>query len=304
MGREEESVNTVEGARQLVPGVEWYHIDDPESPALDELGRRFNLHPLQIEDCRHRPQRAKAEEHEHYVFVVFKHLHDQTKLNFDDVDAFVGRDFLVTVSCRDPKMLARLRERAQDARHARVDKLFYFLADEIVDGYLPVLDAMADMGGDIESEVLDNPNPEVLSRILKLKRDLIEFRRMSSGMREVINSIIRRENGFIGDDLDPYFRDVYDHLVRTVDLIESYRDLLTGSLDIYMSAVANRTNDVVKLLTVYGTISIPLVVITGFFGMNLHLPWSESPLGAWYASALMLISIAIVLLYFRRKHWI
>ena len=127
----------------------------------------------------------------------------------------------------------------------------------------------------------------MLGQIFHLKRRLIDFRRSASGMRDVANAIIRREEGLVGDDLDPYFRDVYDHLVRAVELVETQRDLLTGSLDIYLSAVANRTNEVMKVLTIYGTLAVPLVVITGFFGMNLHLPWSNNPHGVWYASALM-----------------
>jgi magnesium transporter len=115
--------------------------------------------------------------------------------------------------------------------------------------------------------------------------------------------MIRREGGLVGDDLDPYFRDVYDHLVRTVDLVETQRDLLSGSLDIYLSAVANRTNEVMKVLTIYGTLALPLVVITGFFGMNLKLPWMQSPHGAWYVSGFLVLSMLLVLAYFKRKHW-
>src|SRR4029077_10063634 len=127
------------------------------------------------------------------------------------------------------------------------------------------------------------PDPPMLRRIFRVKRGLIEFRRVSAGMREVVNAIIRREHGIIGDDLDMYFRDVYDHLIRTVDLIETYRDLLTGSLDIYLSAVANRTNEVMKVLTIYGTVALPLIIITGFFGMNLPLPFQHSPHGLAFA---------------------
>jgi magnesium transporter len=126
---------------------------------------------------------------------------------------------------------------------------------------------------------------------------------MASGMREVVNSLVRREGGLLGDDLDPYFRDVYDHVVRTVDMIETYRDLLSGALDIYLSAVANRTNEVMKVLTIWGTVALPLVIITGFFGMNLHLPWTNSPRGAEYAITLMAATTIAVLVYFKSKHW-
>jgi len=284
--------------------VPWYDISDPNSPALDELAARFGFHELQVEDCRHRPQRAKTEEHDNYQFSVLKHLHTDERLHFDDLDVFLGPDFLVTVRSGDCPVIAKVCERATQEHVQRVDKLFYFLLDFVVDQYQPELDTIADEINDIESEVLKCPGPAILSQILDLKRGLIEFRRIAAMMREVVNALIRREGGLMADELDPYLRDVYDHLVRTVDMIETYRDLLTGSLDIYLSAVANRTNEVMKVLTVWGTVSVPLVIITGFFGMNLHLPWMNSPHGVWYASALMVGCVVAVLAYFRRKHWI
>ncbi len=290
-------------ARQPIAGVAWYHIDDPASPALDELAERYKLHPLQIEDCRHPPQRAKTEEHEGYIFVVLKHLHDDKSVGFDDLDVFVGSDFMVSVSSHDCGVVDKVRLRAEQDKVTRLDRVFYFIVDYIVDLYLPLLDSIADQTAEMETAVLENPTPPTLRSIFVLKRDLIDFRRTASGMREVVNALIRREGGLIGDDLDPYFRDVYDHLVRTTDLIETYRDLLSGSLDIYLSAVANRTNEVMKVLTVYGTVALPLVIITGFFGMNLHLPWTENPHGVWYAVGLMAISTLTILYYFRRKGW-
>lgn len=293
----------MDSPQQPIASLPWYHIDDPNSAALDELARRFHLHPLQIEDCRHRPQRAKSEEHEGYLFFVLKHLHEDQSVEFDDLDAFLGRDFLITVANKECSFIDKATKRAEQDKVERLDKIFYYILDEVVDGYMPVLDAVAEETSEIEAEVLEHPDPPMLRRIFILKRKLIEFRRMSSWMREVVNSIIRREGGLMGDDLDPYFRDIYDHLVRTVDLVETYRDLLTGALDIYLSAVANRTNEVMKVLTVYGTVALPLVIITGFFGMNLKLPWIESPHGAWYAVGLMALSTLAILYYFRRKRW-
>jgi magnesium transporter len=288
---------------QPISALAWYDVDDPASPALDELARRFSLHELQIEDCRHRLQRAKLEEHEHYVFAVLKPLHSHDDAEFDDLDIFVASDFLITVHSGKNGMVDKVRQRMEQAQVQRLDRLFYFLVDVVVDEYAPLLDCLADQISELESEVLERPDPDVLSRIFRLKRSLIEFRRISAAMREVANAIIRREHGLVGDDLDPYFRDVYDHLVRNVELIETYRDLLTGSLDIYLSAVANRTNEVMKVLTIYGTIALPLIIITGFFGMNLRLPWLENPHGIEYAGALMLASTLLILIYFRKKHW-
>jgi len=291
-------------AQQPIRSLPWYDIGDPDSTALDELAQKFNLHPLQVEDCRHRPQRAKVEEHERYLFVVLKHLVPGKSAIFDDLDIFLGKDFLITVHSGKLGCAEKVEQRAKEMKASRLDQLFYVLVDLVVDDYLPVLDARAEDISDVESEVLRRPHPDVLSEILRLKRYLIEFRRIASAMREVVNALMRRQNNsLLGDDLDAYFRDIYDHLVRAVDLVESQRDLLTGSLDIYLSVIANRTNEVMKVLTVWGTLALPLVVITGFFGMNLALPWMHDPRGAEFAVALMVASSVMILIYFKRRGW-
>ena len=292
-------------AKQLLPDVNWFDVPDPNSPDLDELARRFHLHELQIEDCRHRPQRAKVDEYGSYLFAVLKHLVGKDRgPEFDDFDVFLGKDFLITVHQGGCAFLEKLCRSIQENHITRLDRILYEITDLIVDDYLAFLDDSAEDISKVESLVLERPEPPVLREIFRLKRRLIDFRRSASGMRDVMNGIVRREGGLTGDDLDPYFRDVYDHLVRAVDLVEAQRDLLTGSLDIYLSAVANRTNEVMKVLTIYGTLALPLVVITGFFGMNLHLPWTNNPHGIWYATALMLLSIVGVLWYFKRKRWL
>lgn len=283
--------------------INWFDVADPASPELDELAQRFGLHELQIEDCRHRPQRPKTEEHDHYIFTVLKHIHDTADLEFDDIDLFLGRDFLISVRNADAVVIESVRVRAGEEKTDRLDRLFYMIVDQIVDGYQPVLDKLADEISEIEDVVLEQPDPETLARIFALKRKLIEFRRVAGAMREVVNALMRREKGLLGDDLDPYFRDIYDHIIRTVDMIETYRDLLSGSLDIYLSAVANRTNEVMKVLTIWGTVALPLVIITGFFGMNLKVPWLNSPYGTDYAVALMAVSTLSILIYFKVKRW-
>src|SRR5512143_3860747 len=134
-------------ALQPIPGIPWYHIDDPHSAALDEVARRFHLHPLQIEACRHRPQRAKTEEHDGYIFLVLKHLHYGKELAFDDFDVFIGRDFILTVSDGEVPFQQKVQERLKQDQVQRVDKIFYYLLDELVDAYLPVLDDIAEETG-------------------------------------------------------------------------------------------------------------------------------------------------------------
>jgi magnesium transporter len=296
-------------AQQLLPGIPWFNIRDPSSPALDELAKRFRLHELQIEDCHHRPQRAKTDQYGEYIFSILKHVQKTgDELDFDDLDIFLGKDFLITVHQRDCAAIRRLQQVAQENQIARLDQLFYRLVDAVVDDYASILDNIREQVSDIESEMFKDPDPPILRDIFHvkfhMKRKLIEFSRIAAEMREVVNILIRRERGLLGDDLDPYFRDVYDHLLRIVAMIESYRDLLTGSLDFYLSAVANRTNEVMKFLTIWGTVALPLVVITGFFGMNLPLPWASRPHGTLFAIGLMLASTGLVLLYFKRKRWL
>ena len=283
--------------------LNWFQVEDTNSPQLDELAKRYNLHPLQIEDCRHRPQRAKYEEHEAYLFCVLKKINGGDDLVFADVDLFIGRDYIITVTQGHLPVMDKVQRRVVEDGTTRLDKLAYFIVDSLVDEYQPVIDVIAEESSDLEDTVLVDPRPDRLQTIFRLKRRLIEFRRNGSGMREVVNALLRKEHGLLGDDLDVYFRDVYDHLVRAIDLIETYRDLLAGSLDIYLSAVANRTNNVMKVLTVWGTIALPLVIITGFFGMNVALPWQNDQHSVWYVSGLMVISTVAVLLFFKRKGW-
>jgi magnesium transporter len=295
-------------AQQPVPGIPWFNVPDPNSPSLDELAKRFHLHELQIEDCRHRPQRPKTDEYGEYIFSILKQVQRTgDKLDFDDLDIFLGKDFLITVHRRDCTAVRKVQQIAQQKHITRLDQVFYRLVDAAVDDFVSLLDDIREQVSDIESGLLERPDPPMLADIfhmkLQMKRELIEFQRFAADMREVVNTLIHREHGLLGDDLGPYFRDVYDHLLRTVEQIESYRDLLAGILDFYLAAVANRTNEVMKFLTIWGTVSLPLVIITGFFGMNLPLPWASRPQGTLFAVGLMLASVALVLLYFRRKHW-
>jgi magnesium transporter len=288
---------------KAVSHLEWFDVADPRSKELDDLAQRFGLHELQIEDCRDRPQRAKTEDLDRYNFTIVKHIRQVDPLSFDDVDLFLGPDFLISVRTADSVFMDHILRCVEQEQVDRLDRVFYMILDRLVDEYQPVLDKLADDISEIEEVVLQRPEPPTLARIFALRRELVDFRRVASSMREVINALMRRENGLLGGDLDLYFRDVYDHIARTVDMIETYRDLLSGALDIYLSAVSNRTNEVMKVLTIWGTVTLPLVIITSFFGMNFHLPWTDNPHGIWYAFGLMTVSTVGILIYFKAKRW-
>src|SRR5581483_10138296 len=212
-----------------------------------------------------------------------------------DLDLFLGRDYLITVQearCQPVRALlddmhAKLDGMAKKGEHLRADQLFYRIVDAVVDSYFPVLDYFDDLTDRVETRVLEDPSPEALQTIFEGKRNLLVLRRILTNTRDVAAHLQRSESQLIGRDMWPFLRDIYDHVARSLDTLEVQRDLLSGSMDIYLSSQAQRTNQVMKVLTVLGTIALPALVISGFYGMNLRgLFWAESPHGASIAAAL------------------
>jgi magnesium transporter len=261
--------------------MNWRDVRDPNDPLLDSLAQEYNLHPLHVEDCRHRNQSAKIESLNDYLFVVLKTLEmkEDCSLSVADLDFFIGADWIITVQEEASPSSAEILDRVKGiSSRLRPDEIFYRVLDAIVDSYQPIIDRISDEIDDIEENALNNPTPEMLERIFDLKRVLIQLRRIIANTRDLAGHLLRNEFPLIQRDLTPFLRDVYDHLIRNLDLIEVHRDLLSGATDLYLSSVANRTNQVMKLLTLFGTIATPALVITGIYGMNLqHLPFADSP---------------------------
>jgi len=287
--------------------VIWHDLRNANDPELDALAERYHLHPLHIEDCRHRNQRAKVEEGTDYIFVVLKpvHVNDAGELEVTDFDVFLGRDYLITIEEGEcPSFRTNLDQLRAPSNKFRADQLFYRIMDATVDAYGPVTDWFNEAIDTIEDKVLEKPSPETLQRIFALKRGLIELRRVLTNMRDVAGHLQRLETELINRDLWPFLRDVYDHLARDVEMVEMHRDLLAGAMDIYLSSVANRTNQVMKVLTVLGTIALPAIVISGFYGMNTKgLPWIESPHATEIAAGLMVVTTAGLLLVLKKFDW-
>ena len=283
------------GPGQPIADLPWIHIENPDSPDLDEIARRETFHELDVEDCRHHGQLAKLVEHERYSFLVAKRLEFDSKdltIQFRDFNLFITPQHVVTVPESESdvieKAVGRLR---QQPRPIAVPRIVYTLLDVIVDEYAPALYRIGEEIDQIEDMVLEDPSPQSLQCIFRLRRTLLEFRRNSLLMRDLLNHFLRNHYDH-EDPLYPYYRDIYDHLVRTIDLTETYRDLLTGALDIYLSSVANRTNEVMKILTIYGTVALPMVVITGVYGMNVKIPGEQAPYAFWIVMGLMEIGRA------------
>jgi magnesium transporter len=289
-----------------VTAPEWHDIRDPAGPELDELAARYHLHPLHIEDCRDRQQRGKVEEQDNYIFVVLKpvSVHQETEIDAGDLDIFIGTDYVITVTEGCGPEIGKMLDGIRAAGVTRPDQIFYKVFDGLVDGYLPVLDGFDDQIDTLEDRVLNNPEPAALAKIFDIKRALIDLRRVLTNTRDVTMHFQRSETNLVQHDMWPFFRDIYDHVARNLDLVETQRDLLTGALDVYLSSVANRTNQVVKVLTVLGTATLPAVIITSYYGMNVKgLPFAESPHGAWIVIVILIVTTAALLGLLRRYRW-
>ncbi|HYI94801.1 MAG TPA: magnesium transporter CorA family protein [Bryobacteraceae bacterium] len=260
--------------------MDWLDLRDPDDPRLPELAEKYKLHPLHLEDVRNRNQSAKAEPLNEYLFIVLKpvELRGDRTLSIADLDFFLGPDWLITVQEESCAAVTFALDKLEGIRASlRPDEVFYRVMDSIVDSYHPIIDNVSDEINELEDLALENPTPDVLSAIFDLKRVLMQLRRILANTRDVVGQLLRNDAGLIKPDLMPFLRDVYDHLMRNLDLIEINRDLLNGATELYLSSVANRTNQVMKGMTILGTIATPALVITGMYGMNLKsLPFAEA----------------------------
>jgi magnesium transporter len=300
------------GLRTLIdrPGLLWLDLDDPQSKSLDELAAQYGFHELAIEDCRHPIQRAKLDYYDGHAFVIINSTHyteTPCQVRLRELAAFIGRDYIVTVHYGQSLSIDEVQRRLASSAHryGRPDQVLHAVIDIVVDRYLPTLESMGDTIDRIEDELLVDPSAHHLETIFDLKRGLLQFRRAVSSQRELLNIIIRDETPIISPDMRLYFRDVYDHTVRANEMVETYRDLVTGGLDIYLTQMANRTNDTVKGLTILATIMLPLTLVTGYFGMNFdYIPTLKDPAGIWYITGGLLAITFAMLAYFRHKGWL
>jgi magnesium transporter len=257
-------------------------------------------------------QRPKMEDFGDYLFIVLKMLHydekkDETKT--EQVSLVLSSKYVLSFQEDEGDVFDSIRERIRtdrgSIRKRRADYLAYSLIDAIVDNYFMVLEKIGEKIEDIEDELIKNPTPAVLQTIHHLKRELIFLRKSVWPLREVISRLERWESPLIDKSIDIYLRDVYDHTIQVIDSLETFRDTLSGMLDIYLSSVSNRMNEVMKVLTIIATIFIPLTLIAGIYGMNFrYMPELESPWGYPMVYVVMLAVCAVMLVYFRRKKWL
>ncbi|MGH7177390.1 MAG: magnesium/cobalt transporter CorA [Tepidisphaeraceae bacterium] len=298
----------------------WVDMTVPSEDELRMLSEVFHFHPLAIEDSIKFAQRPKIENYTSpdpvcpygYFYMVFHGPDLQTfrqKLRTKEIDLFMSDRFLVTIHDERMKsvddVLAKAEADASRLLDQGMDVLLYQILDRLTDNYQPILDYLEDALDELEEEALTNPRRQVLSRIAAKKRELLNLRRIIGPQREVVAQLTRGEVPLIRESTRIYFRDVQDHLIRVVEMVELYRDLVLGARDIYLSSISNRTNQIMKTLTIISVIGLPLTVITGFFGMNFDaIPGLHDPRGFWGAVAVMGVAVAGMLWMFRKKRWI
>jgi magnesium transporter len=304
---QEFSRETVE--KLLADGFFWLDLDKPDSDDFEILTDVFKFHQLAVEDSENFDQRAKLDDYDDFVFiVVYGAAPDADRLV--EVHCFYSERCLVTVHRDDCPAFAEIRER-YEKRKAPIERpslLLYRLIDGLVDSFFPILAEFDDRIDELEDAIFVRANDEQLQEIFQMKRLLVGLRKAVSPQRDTFARLsggIGELPGFTPED-ERYFRDIYDHLIRISDLIDSYRDLLTGAMDVYLSTVSNRLNAVMKQLTVIATIFLPLSWITGFFGQNFG--WMVGHIGRWetffgLGIGTEVIAMAALLYYFRRKSW-
>ncbi len=272
----------------------------PNDAGLEEFGIRHGFHPLHLEDCRSDEQQAKVEHGEGYLFIVLKLilLQPSDELSVADLDLFLGPDYLVTAH-KTP--LPLLSESTDNAAVSRPDQILYQVLDAVVDSYMLVLDAVEDRIDLLEDLVIRRPDQKVLGRIADLLTTLLDLRRVLANTRRIVFTLQRTSSPLIRNELQPFLRDVHDHVERDLGSAASERERLKGLLDIYHSNLANRNNEATRILTVMGTVSLPAVVIASFFGMSVKYPsWMNLP-GAILMITGLIVAITTGLLWYLKK---
>jgi len=299
------------------PTVTWINIDGlHQVDILEKLGACYGIHPLVLEDILS-DQRPKIEDYDDYIFIVLKMLYynedgdeglGDSKIDFDQVSMILGPNFIMSFKEKEVDVFNPLRDRLRTAkgriRKQGPDYLAYSMIDAVVDHYFVIMEKLGDRFEDLEDAVVAHPEPGILPTIYNLKRDMLFLRKSVWPLREAISKMQRTDSPLVSEATKIYLRDVYDHTIQVIENIETFRDMSASLLETYLSSLSNKLNEVIKVLTIISTIFIPLTFLAGLYGMNFrYMPELESPLGYPAVLFLMMLVVAIMMIYFKRKGW-
>lgn len=294
--------------------VVWVNVDGVHDiPMLEKIGGIFQIHPLVLEDIANTDQRPKLEDYEDYLYIVLRMLTYDDKADSivsEQVSLVLGKNLVLSFQEQiEGDVFDPVRERMKKAkgliRKLGPDYLTYSLLDSVIDHYFVILEKLGERIELLEEELVNHPGTYTLKILHRLKREMIYLRKSVWPLREVVGSLERGTSSLIQPNTQTYLRDIYDHTIQVIDTIETYRDMLSGMLDIYLSSLSNRMNEVMKVLTIIATLFMPITFIVGIYGMNFeHMPelkWRWAYPGVWMV---MLGVVIFMLFYFRRKKWI
>jgi magnesium transporter len=310
----EREVAAVTECQMADPGeVTWINVNGiSQVQNLEAMGKCFKIHPLVLEDILEIGQRPKVEDYDDYLYIVLNSIRpvaEGEELVAEEISLVLGPHYVLSFHEGDGDLFAPVREWLLKAK-GRIRKLgaeflAYSIIDLVVDNYFVELEKFGDQVESLEDEVVARPSPQTLRDVHRFKNDMIMLRKSLWPLREVIARLERRESPLISEPLGNYFRDVYDHTIIAIDTVETYRDILSGMLDIYLSSMSNRLNEIMKVLTIIATIFMPLTFITSLYGMNFkNMPELEWRYGYYVVIGVVVVVAASMLAYFRRKHWI
>jgi magnesium transporter len=293
--------------------VTWINISGLHDTALiGEVGRIFNLHPLLLEDILNTDQRPRLEPYDDYIYIVLKMLHwheTTTSIEIEQVSLLVGKTFVLSFEEGEDDIFDPLRQRLNNEqgrlRTCGSDYLAYAILDTIIDNYFIILEQISDQLEALEDEVITDPTPKTLDTIQALKRELLYLRKVVWPLREAIGRLSRGDIPFFEQTTLIYIRDVYEHVIQIIDSVETFRGIVSGTLDIYLSSVSNKMNEIMKVLTIIATIFIPITFLTSLYGMNFHyMPELDWPFAYPMLWLIILITSGALLLYFKRRDWL
>lgn len=296
--------------------VTWINVNGlGDSAVIAGIGEIFGLHRLALEDVINVHQRAKVDQYKDHCFVVVREIVAEERFTSEQISIFLGRNYVITFqeSPGDPfdPVRDRIRKSIGRLRTAGPDHLVYALIDATIDHYFPVLESYGEKLEALEEDVIAQPDRRCVTRIYDLRHGLLVLRRTVWPLREAVNALYREPHALVSEETRLYLRDCYDHTVQIIDLLENYRDVASSLMEAYLSSLSNRTNEIVKVLTIFTAVFIPLTLVAGIYGMNFHTersPWNMPELdwfmGYPFALGLMLVIALGLLLYFRTRGWL
>jgi magnesium transporter len=295
------------------PSVTWINVNGiHDVSVIEAIGKAFNLHPLLLEDVMHTGQRAKMDDYETHLFVILQMVEcreDHEEIEVEQISIVIGSGYVISFQEWEGDVFDTVRERIRNGK-GRIrlmgsDYIAHALIDAVVDNYFLALERIGEVIEGLQDQVLTDPRPETLQDIQQAKRDMIFFRKSVWPLREAVGILGREDSPLITESVRPYLRDIYDHTIQVIDTIETFRDLISGTLDVYLSSVSNRMNEVMKVLTIIATIFIPLTFVVGIYGMNFkYMPELEWRWGYFVVWGIMVVVAVVMLIGFKRKKWL